>query len=89
VVSLFADRRTLRTMRLTHRNQQQRGKVYHTRAIHRAAVRELDLGARTRLRAGDASTFSEARPWEQSGSGTEGWGCACEETLGFPDSFQF
>ena len=56
MVSLFADRRTLRTMRLTHWNQQQRRKVYHTRVIHRAAVHELDIGARTRLRAGDGNT---------------------------------
>ena len=56
MASLFADRRTLRTMRLTHWNQQQRRKVYHTRVIHRAAVHELDIGARTRLRAGDADS---------------------------------
>jgi len=60
VVSLFADRRTLRTMRLMHWNQQQRRKVYHTRVLHRAAVHELDIGARTRLRAGDVSAVAEA-----------------------------
>ena len=56
MVSLFADRKTPRTMRLTHWNQQQQRKVYHTRVIDRAAVHELDIGARTRLRAGDGNT---------------------------------
>jgi hypothetical protein len=41
------------TMCLKRRNQQQRRKVYHTRVTHRGAVHELDIGAHTRLPAGD------------------------------------
>jgi hypothetical protein len=54
VVSLFSDRRTLSLHDVFEALESaQRRKVYHTRVTHRAAVLELDIGAHTRLRAGD------------------------------------